>query len=130
MKSSWRHHRGTPYFHADYSGFGRNIDALRAEVDGADSQIEQAPAESALVLVDIRNTVTSIDVVTVFKTSTARTKGHVKKTAIVGVTGVQRILAGAVARFSGEELHLFDTVEAAQDWLVGEGVQGMAITPQ
>lgn len=119
-----------PYFHADYSGFGRNIDALRVEVDGADSQIEQAPAESALVLVDIRNTVTSIDVVSVFKTSTARTKGHVKKTAIVGVTGVQRILAGAVARFSGEELHLFDSVEAAQDWLVGEGVQGMAITPQ
>jgi len=127
MKSSWRHHQGTPYFHADYSGFGRNIDALKIEVDGADSQIEQAPADSALVLVDIRNTVTSIDVVSLFKQSTARTKGHVKKTAIVGVRGVQRILASAVARFSGEDLHLFDTVEEAADWLAGEGGGGQTI---
>ncbi|HYK02138.1 MAG TPA: hypothetical protein VE974_10300 [Thermoanaerobaculia bacterium] len=127
MKSSWRHHHGTPYFHADYSGFGRNIDALRIEVDGADSQIEQSAADSALVLVDIRNTVTSIDVVSLFKESTARTKGHVKKTAIVGVRGVQRILATAVARFSGEDLHLFDTVEAARDWLAGEGAGGQTI---
>ncbi|HEX8617642.1 MAG TPA: hypothetical protein VF911_08650 [Thermoanaerobaculia bacterium] len=127
MKSSWRQHKGTPYFHADYSGFGRNIDALRIEVDGADSQIEQARDASALVLVDIRNTVTSVDVVWLFKQSTARTKGCVKKTAIVGVTGVQRILATAVARFSGEDLHLFDTVEAAQDWLVGAGAAGLTI---
>jgi hypothetical protein len=127
MKSSWRTHKGTSYFHADYSGFGRNIDALKVEVDGADSQIEQSPADSALVLVDIRNTVTSTDVVSLFKASTARTKGHVKKTAIVGVTGVQRILALAVARFSGEELHLFPSIEEAQEWLVGQGTEGFTV---
>jgi hypothetical protein len=127
MKSSWREHRETRYFHADYSGFGRNIDALRAEVDYADSEIEQCPRDSALVLVDIRNTVTSSDVVSLFKVSTARTKGHVGKTAIVGVTGVQRILALAVVRFSREPLNLFDSIEAARDWLVGEGSAGYAI---
>lgn len=127
MKSSWREHNGTRYFHADYSGFGRNIDALRLEVDAADSQIEQSPADSALVLVDIRHTVTSMDVVSLFKTSTARTKGHVSKTAIVGVTGVQKVLALAVVRFSSEPLNLFATVEEARDWLVGEGSGGLAI---
>jgi hypothetical protein len=127
MKSSWREHKGTRYFHADYSGFGRNIDALREEVDGADSQIEQSPADSALVLVDIRNTVTSVEVVSLFKESTARTKGHVQKTAIVGVTGVQKVLAMAVARFSREPLHLFNTTEEAREWLVGEGAPGYAI---
>lgn len=127
MKSSWREHHGTRYFHADYSGFGRNLDALRLEVDAADSQIEQSPADSALVLVDIRNTVTSVDVVSLFKTSTARTKGHVSKTAIVGVTGVQKVLALAVVRFSSEPLNLFSTIEEARDWLVGEGSGGYAI---
>jgi len=75
MKSSWRTHNGVPYFYADYSNFGRDIGALREEVNGADSEIEQSPPESALVLVDIRNTVTSTDVVSLFKQSTARTKG-------------------------------------------------------
>jgi hypothetical protein len=38
----------------------------------------------ALVLVDIRNTVTSSEVVALMKESTARTKGHVARTAVVG----------------------------------------------
>lgn len=130
MKSSWRVHNGVRYFHADYSNFGRNIDALRIEVDGADSEIEKSPKESALVLVDIRNTVTSTDVVSLFKESTARTKGHVHKTAIVGVTGVQKILASAVARFSRETLHLFAETRDAIDWLVsGEEQGGVRVTP-
>ena len=130
MKSSWRTHKGVPYFYADYSNYGRNIEGLRDETDFADSHIEQSPPNSALVLVDIRNTVTSTDVVSLFKESTARTKGHVAKTAIVGVTGVQRILAQAVARFSREPLHLFDETEEAMDWLVGsEEHGGVAMKP-
>lgn len=124
MKSSWRDHKGIRYFYADYSNYGRDIDALREEVNGADSAIEQSPPESALVLVDIRNTVTSTDVVSLFKESTARTKGHVRKTAVVGVTGVQRILVAAVARFSRETLHLFNRPEDAADWLVSADEQG------
>lgn len=127
MKSSWREHNGARYFHADYSGFGRNVDALREEVNAADSQIEQSPPDSALVLVDIRHTVTSTEVVSLFKTSTARTKGHVAKTAIVGVTGVQKVLALAVVRFSREPLNLFNTVEEAREWLTAGGTGGYAI---
>jgi hypothetical protein len=129
MKSSWREHKGTRFFYADYSNFGRNIEGLRQEVNGADSEIEQSLGESALVLVDIRNTVTSTDVVSLFKESTARTKGHVHKTAIVGVTGVQKILAAAVARFSRETLHLFSETAEAMDWLVGSEEQGGVTIP-
>ena len=51
--------------------------------------------------------------------------------AIIGVTGIQKILARAVARFSGEELVLFDDIDEAKDWLVsgggdkGEAIRGM-----
>lgn len=127
MKSSWRMHNGRRYFYADYSNFGRNIEALRVEVDGADSEIEQQP--NTLVLVDIRNTVTSTDVVSLFKESTARTKGSVDRTAIVGVTGVQKILAAAVARFSRETLHLFNGTDEAMEWLVGAEEQGGVTVP-
>jgi hypothetical protein len=131
MKSSWRIHHGTRYFYADYSNFGRDVDALREEVNSADSEIERIPGETALVLVDIRHTVTSSEVVSLFKASTARTKGHVSKTAIVGVTGVQRILAQAVATFARESLHLFNETGAAADWLVGADERGgVAVLPK
>jgi hypothetical protein len=121
MKSSWNTHKGTRYMYADYSQFGRNIEGLRAEVDAVDGAIEREPLDATLVLVDIRNTVTSSDVVSLMKESTARTKGRVQKLAVVGVTGMQRVLAWAVTRFSGETLHLFDSVDDAKEWLVGAG---------
>ncbi|HEX7833261.1 MAG TPA: hypothetical protein VF787_26630, partial [Thermoanaerobaculia bacterium] len=67
-------------------------------------------------------------VVTMMKISAARTKGHVKKHAVIGVRGIQRILAAAVARFSREPLYLFDAIEDARDWLVGVDVKtGVAV---
>jgi len=131
MKSGWRTHKGVRIFYADYSHFGRDINALRVEVDDADSAIEQAPHDSARVLVDIRNTVTSTDVVSLFKESTARTKGHVLRTAIVGVTGVQKVLVAAVARFSRETLHVFNQTEEAMEWLAGvEEEGGLVVKPR
>jgi hypothetical protein len=128
MKSTWQTHNGTQYFLADYSNYGRDVDALRVEVDSADEVIEQQ--QDVLVLVDLRNTVTSSDVVKMMKLSAERTHGHVKKHAIIGVKGIQRILAAAVAKFSGEPLMLFDRVEDARDWLAGIEVKtGVMVRP-
>lgn len=128
MQSTWLTHQGTKYFLADYSNYGRDTEALRNEVDAADAVIEQQT--DLLVLVDLRNTVTSSDVVKMMKHSSARTHGHVKKHAVIGVKGIQRILAAAVAKFSGEPLVLFDRIEDARDWLVGFDVEtGVAVNP-
>jgi hypothetical protein len=127
MKSAWSEHRGTRFLYANYSNYGRNLDALRLELDHADTMIEQEPGNATLVLVDIRHTVTSTQVVSLMKESAARTKGRVARLAVVGVTGVQRILATAVARFSREPLQLFDNVDAAKDWLVEGGEAGHRI---
>ena len=122
MKSHTFEHKGIPMFYADYSGYGRDMDALKAEVDAFDSMVEQH--ENALVLVDIRNTVTSSEVVSLMKESTARTKGHVARTAVVGVSGIQKVLAQAVARFAREPLMLFNDVDSAKEWLAGASPEG------
>lgn len=117
--------------YSNFSGFGRDVDALRAEVVAADDEICRQPKDSVLVLVDVRGTTTSTQAVDVFRESATRTKGWVIRHAIIGVTGIQKILARAVARFSGEELVLFDDVDEAKDWLVsgggdkGEAIRGM-----
>lgn len=130
MKSGPIDYKGLRLYYADYSGFGRDLDALRAEVDAFDAIVEQQ--QNALVLVDIRDTVTSSEVVSLMKESTARTKGHVARTAVVGVSGIQRVLAQAVARFAGEPLVLFKDVDAAKEWLAGAGAEanGHELAPE
>jgi hypothetical protein len=85
---------------------------------------------SVLALIDVRGTTTSMEAVDVFKHSAARSKGFIIRQAVVGVAGIQKILAQAVARFSSEELHLFNSVEEAKDWLViGQGQGGTRVPP-
>ncbi len=72
----------------------------------------------------IGGTATPIEVVWLFKHSAAATRGYVRKQAVVGLNGVQRVLVDAVARFSGEPMHVFDTPELAKVWLTGDEVDG------
>jgi hypothetical protein len=41
----------------------------------------------------------------------------VEKTAIVGVTGLKKVLADAIAHFSGTNTQYFGTKQAALEWL-------------
>lgn len=127
MKSKWITHKGRRIFYCDFSGFGRDTAALETEIEAVDGDILREPKGSVLALADLRGTVTGSDVVDVFKKSAKRTNGYVRKQAVVGVTGVQRILASAVARFSGQSLHLFDTIEEANDWLASDQGKGVEI---
>ena len=46
---------------------------------------------------------------------------HVKASAMVGVTGIRRIILSALTRVSGRPITVFDTVEQAKDWLADQG---------
>lgn len=127
MKSKWTTHKGRRILYCDFANFGRDSAALSREIDEVDAEILKQPKGSVLALADMRGTVTGSDVVDIFKKSAARTNGYVKRQAVIGVTGIQRILASAVARFSGQSLHLFDTVEQANEWLAEEKGAGVEI---
>ena len=51
------------------------------------------------------------------KDATKRDAAMVEKTAIVGITGLKRILADAIATFSGTQTRHFDTRREALEWL-------------
>ncbi|HEY0142297.1 MAG TPA: hypothetical protein VGF48_15470 [Thermoanaerobaculia bacterium] len=130
MKSEWIEHAGHRIIYCDFRNFARDVDALRIEVTETDDEITRQPPMSVLALIDVRGTTTSLEAVDVFKRSAARSKGFIIRQAVVGVAGIQKILAQAVARFSSEELHLFDTVEAAKEWLVkGHDGGGTKVAP-
>lgn len=124
MKSQWQTHKGTRFLYCHFSDFGSDVVALGKEVDEADAAILREPKDSVLLLADLRGTTTSSAVVDLFKKSSARTKGYVKRQAIVGLTGIQKMLAQAVAWFSRETFVLFNTPDEAREWLTSNKGDG------
>jgi hypothetical protein len=105
--------------YCDFSGYQREVAGLRAEIAACDAAIIKRPRGSVLAIADLTGTVTSSEVVDLFKKSAAATKDHVKQQAVIGIGGIQKVLARAVAFFSGQSMHVFDTAAQAKDWLAG-----------
>lgn len=128
MKSRWETRNGKRILYCAFNDFGTDVAALGKEIDEADAVILREVKDSVLLLADLRGTVTSSAVVDLFKKSSAKTKGYVRKQAIVGLSGIQKMLAQAVAWFSRETFVLFDTPDAARDWLTSDtGPEGVVI---
>ena len=119
MKSKWTTWKGHRVIYCDFARFKSDVEALRAEIEAADREICKEPPASALLLVDLTDTVASGPAVALFKESAKLTTPYVKKQAVIGVSGFKRFLADAVARFSGQGMRLFDNESEAMDWLVG-----------
>jgi hypothetical protein len=120
MKSRWIMHQGKRIMVADYTSFAIDLPALQAEINAVDDLICQEPDDSVLLVVDVNQTTATVEVVEIFKQSSARTTRHLKKVAVVGVSGLRRMLLDVVSRFSGQEMTVFDNLEAAKNWLVEE----------
>jgi hypothetical protein len=87
-------HKGKKVFYADYSHM--NAEELKTEVASVESIICLMPKSSVLSLADVRGAYGTADTMSILKGITAKTKFHVQKRAVIGVTGVQKILLKAL----------------------------------
>ena len=117
MKSRFRSWKGVEVLHLDYANFGSDFPALKAEVLEADGMMTAQRPKSLRVLIDLRETVASGDVVSFFKESAARTDPFIQRHALLGITGIKRFLADKVARLIGRPMRVFDSEELALNWL-------------
>ncbi len=117
MKSGWKVYKGQRYFLADYSGFGSNFESLKLEVEAADAILVKEPTDSVRVLLDFRGTVGSMEVVNYFKDSSTRTRKYVIKNAVLGISGVRKILLESVSRITGHVALAFEDENKALEWL-------------
>jgi hypothetical protein len=100
----------------DYTNL--KADELIAEADRVHKEARSHLAGTrAKVLVDVRGAMLNSETVRALKESTRSDRAMIEKTAIVGIKGVKRILADAIARFSGTNTKYFDTKEEALEWL-------------
>ena len=76
------------------------------------------PQNSVLVLSDMRDTNIGGDLLPAMNAASAATKNHVRKTAVLGVSGMIRKLADLLTSLTGQPLKYFDDIESAKKWLI------------
>ena len=119
-ESGWRQHGGKWVYYGNYTGFGVDAQGLALEIESIDAELVRQPDDSVLALADVRGTTGTTEVVRLFKLSATRTRRCTHKQAVVGIAGLKRVLAQAIANVSNQPMKLFDSVEEAMDWLVAD----------
>ena len=77
-----------------------------------------AMASFNLVLTDMRDTNVGGDLIPAMNAASTATKNHIRKTAVLGVTGMKRKLGDLLTALTGQQLKYFDDIELAKIWLV------------
>ena len=118
MRSTWIEHKGKRIFFQDFSQNFYNSAAVKSELDEVQKIVIAEPQNSVLVLSDFRDTAIAGDLISAMNEASKATKAHIRKTAVLGVTGVKRQLADLLTKLTGQPLKYFDDIEAAKNWLV------------
>jgi len=118
MKSQWIEHNGKKIFYQDFSKLFFNSSAVGAELEEVQKIVKAEPKDSVLVLTDLRDTNVGSDLLPAMNAASVATKEYVRKTAVLGVTGVKRKLADLLTALTGQQLKYFDDVETAKNWLI------------
>ena len=120
MRSQWIEYNGKKIFYQDFSKLFFNTTAVKAELDEVQKVVKAEPKDSVLILTDMRDTNVGSDLLPAMNAASAATKDYVRKTAVLGVTGVKRKLADLLTALTGQPLKYFDDMESAKKWLIEE----------
>ncbi len=118
MRSEWIEYKGKKIFYQNFSRNFFNSAAVKEELAEVQKIVMAQPLGSTLVLSDFRDTNVGSDLLSAMNSASAATKTYVRKTAVLGVTGMKRKLADLLTAITGQPLKYFDTMETAEDWLV------------
>jgi hypothetical protein len=86
-------------------------------IEDAKRVISAKPMNSLLTLTDVTNARFNDEVGDGMKQFSAHNRPYVKAAAVVGITGLKKIIFGAVMAFSKRNIESFEDVEQAKRWL-------------
>ncbi len=109
-------HQGKEILLLDFSGC--SVEDACGIIDRSLPVINTRPLQSLLTLTDITDMRFDDKLSQRMKEFAAHNKPYVRASAVVGVTGLKKILFDAVMIFSKRKLHAFDDREKAKAWLI------------
>ncbi len=120
MKSRWIEYNGKKIFYQDFSRFFYNAQAVKDELAAVQDVVMTEPANSVLVLSNFKDTQIGVELMSALNAASDRTKGRVRKTAVIGVVGFKRNLGDMLSHLTGQQLKYFEYEEEAKNWLTTE----------
>jgi hypothetical protein len=116
MGAEWIEHKGKKILYIKYGGL--KPEQMLDLILQATQMIVDAKSDQVLSLTDVTGCYVSKEFVELSKKQSKISLPLTKKAAIVGVTGLKKILLEAVNKFSPKSRVPFETLEEARDWLV------------
>jgi hypothetical protein len=115
MPIDWIEYKNKEILLIDYRGLGEEeiIETLKLVPE----RIRERPAP-VLLLADVTDTTTTPAFMSLLKEVGVQIKPFLDKQAIVGISGLKRILLDAYNRFTGSAGGAFPTLDEAKEWLV------------
>ena len=94
-----------------------SVDEIHDLIEECARQVRVQPPQSVLTLTVAGGGKFAPETIQKLKELTRGNKPYVKASAVVGITGLYKVVISAVSLFSERRFHLFDTVEEAKDFL-------------
>ncbi len=116
-RARWTVHRGHRILFVDYSGL-QNYDDVLATIEQAKQLIVQEPENSVLILSFIRDAKLDATANQAIKDFALHNQPYACAGAVVGASPIHRLLIEAARIFSNRDLHAFDTLAKAKEWLI------------
>ena len=108
-------HKGKKILHLNFSEC--TPDEVLRVIEMAKAAIRTQSPGSVFTLTDVTNTAFNSKVSDALKEFVVHNKPYVVASAVVGVTGLKKIIFNAVMKFSGRKLTAIDSLAEAKDWL-------------
>lgn len=108
-------HRGKRIFQLDCTN--ASLEEIDAVIEECARQVRTQPPESVLTLTLAGGGKFGPETINKLKELTKGNKPYVKESAVVGITGLYKVVISAVSLFSGRSFHLFDDATEAKDFL-------------
>ncbi len=116
-KIFWITYKNVPILYTNWSNFPTEKEFLDATKETTNFVVEQNLG-NLLELVDVTDSVTTTEIIKASKEAAILTKPFNKKKAVIGISGLKRILLNAVNRIASEKIVAFETKEQALEWLI------------
>lgn len=118
-RTSFIEHKGVRIAFLDFAHVDSPADALAAIAE-AGEVVQGQPFKSVRTLTHVTGSRFNGEVLEAIKKLAVNNRPYVIAGAVVGLSGLQRVVYTTVMRFSKRNIPAFDDLEVAKDWLVAQ----------
>lgn len=111
--------KGKKIYYLDISDYVKgDLDRVKKDMGKIEGLVSQEPPKSALFITNVTNVNFNSKMTELFKEYASHNTPYAKASALVGISGLQKVILTTVKKLTGRDFYLADTFEEAREWVV------------